>query len=63
MKAKALLLAGGLGTRLRPITETTPKCLVPVAGRPMLEYWYDALEAAGIREALLNTHHHARPGS
>lgn len=59
MKAKALLLAGGLGTRLRPITETTPKCLVPVAGRPMLEYWYDALEAAGIREALLNTHHHA----
>lgn len=59
MTAKALLLAGGLGTRLRPITETTPKCLVPVAGRPMLEYWYDALEQAGITQVLLNTHHHA----
>ena len=59
MKVKALLLAGGLGTRLRPITETTPKCLVPVAGKPMLDYWYDALEKAGIRDVLLNTHHHA----
>jgi mannose-1-phosphate guanylyltransferase len=56
-RAKALLLAGGLGTRLRPITETVPKCLVPVGGRPMLDYWLDALEAAGIGEALLNTHH------
>jgi mannose-1-phosphate guanylyltransferase len=57
-RAKALLLAGGLGTRLRPITETVPKCLVPVAGRPMLDYWLDALERAGIGEVLLNTHHH-----
>jgi mannose-1-phosphate guanylyltransferase len=56
-RAKALLLAGGLGTRLRPITETVPKCLVPVAGRPMLDYWLDALERAGIGEVLLNTHH------
>lgn len=54
---KALLLAGGLGTRLRPLTETTPKCLIPVAGKPMLDYWVDALEAAGIHQALLNTHH------
>lgn len=59
MRAKALLLAGGLGTRLRPLTETVPKCLIPVAGKPMLDYWFDALEAAGIREVLLNTHHHA----
>ncbi|NNE86551.1 MAG: nucleotidyltransferase family protein [Silicimonas sp.] len=59
MKTKALLLAGGLGTRLRPITETVPKCLVLVAGRPMLDYWYDALEKAGIADVLLNTHHHA----
>lgn len=58
MKTKALLLAGGLGTRLRPITETVPKCLVPVAGRPMLDYWYDALEKTGITDVLLNTHHH-----
>lgn len=54
---KALLLAGGLGTRLRPLTDTTPKCLIPVAGKPMLDYWVDALEAAGIDQALLNTHH------
>ncbi len=57
MTVKALLLAGGLGTRLRPITETTPKCLVPVGGRPMLDYWLDTLEAAGVSQALLNTHH------
>lgn len=57
MSVRALLLAGGLGTRLRPLTETVPKCLVPVGGRPMLDYWCDALEAAGIAQALLNTHH------
>lgn len=57
MTAKALLLAGGLGTRLRPLTNTVPKCLVPIAGKPMLDYWYDALEAAGIQTVLLNTHH------
>ena len=56
-RTKALLLAGGLGTRLRPLTNTVPKCLIPVAGKPMLSYWYDALEAAGINAALLNTHH------
>lgn len=57
MPAKTLLLAGGLGTRLRPITDTTPKCLVPVAGRPLLDYWFDALEKARVRDVLLNTHH------
>jgi mannose-1-phosphate guanylyltransferase len=39
------------------LTETTPKCLIPVAGKPMLDYWLDALEGAGIDAALLNTHH------
>lgn len=57
MKSRALLLAGGLGTRLRPLTDTVPKCLVPVGARPMLDYWIDALEAAGIEQALINTHH------
>ena len=56
-RVKALVLAGGFGTRLRPITNTTPKCLVPVGGKPMLNYWFDALEAAGIRDVLINTHH------
>ena len=56
-RVKALLLAGGLGTRLRPITETTPKCLVPIAGRPLLDYWFDALAAADVYDVRINTHH------
>jgi mannose-1-phosphate guanylyltransferase len=55
-RVTALLLAGGLGTRLRPLTETTPKCLVPIAGRPLLDYWIDRLVEAQIREARINTH-------
>lgn len=57
MTPRALLLAGGLGTRLRPLTDTVPKCLIEVGGRPMLSYWVDALEGAGIQDALINTHH------
>jgi mannose-1-phosphate guanylyltransferase len=56
---KAFLLAAGLGTRLRPITESTPKCLLPIAGRPMLDIWLDALAKAGVSEVLLNAHHMA----
>lgn len=55
--AKALLLAGGIGSRLRPLTDTVPKCLVEIAGRPLLDYWFDALAAAGIGDVLINTHH------
>jgi len=51
------LLAAGLGTRLRPLTQRLPKCLVPIAGRPLLDYWIDQLIAAGISEVLINTHH------
>ena len=54
---RALLLAGGLGTRLRPLTESVPKCLVPVGGRMLLDYWIDALDAAGVGRARINTHH------
>src|SRR4051794_15058763 len=54
---RAFLLAAGLGTRLRPITDTLPKCLVEVGGRPMLDIWLDALAAAGVEEVLVNTHH------
>jgi mannose-1-phosphate guanylyltransferase len=55
--ARILLLAGGLGTRLKPITDTLPKCLVPIAGRPLLDYWLDLFGEAGLREIRINTHH------
>jgi mannose-1-phosphate guanylyltransferase len=54
---RALLLAAGLGTRLRPITLHTPKCLVPIAGKPLLEQWLMRLECAGCEAVLVNTHH------
>ena len=54
---KAFLLAAGFGTRLRPLTDTTPKCLVPIAGKPLLEYWLELFRRHGIAEVLLNTHY------
>lgn len=56
---RALLLAAGLGTRLRPITDTIPKCLVPIAGRPLLAYWFSLLFEGGIDRVLVNTHYFA----
>ena len=56
---KALLLAAGLGSRLRPLTNEWPKCLMPVRGRPLLEYWLQTLKANGISGTLVNTHFHA----
>lgn len=53
---RALLLAAGLGTRLRPLTDRVPKCLVPIHGQPLLGLWFDLLFAAGIDRALVNTH-------
>jgi mannose-1-phosphate guanylyltransferase len=53
---RALLLAAGIGSRLRPLTNTTPKCLVPVHDRPLLDYWLDLVFEGGIERALLNTH-------
>lgn len=55
-QVRAILLAAGLGTRLRPLTDSVPKCLVPIAGRPLLDYWVDRLIAAGVRDARINTH-------
>ncbi|MEJ0016647.1 MAG: nucleotidyltransferase family protein [Acetobacteraceae bacterium] len=52
---RALLLAGGLGTRLRPVTDSLPKCLVPIQGRPLLDYWFDLLLPAGFERILVNT--------
>ncbi len=56
-QVKALILAGGLGTRLRPITNTLSKCLVPIADRPLLDYWFDRLAETSVREVLINNHH------
>ena len=57
---KAIILAAGLGTRLRPLTATTPKCLVPINGVPLLELWLRECERAGLEGVLVNTHHLAR---
>lgn len=54
---KALLLAAGLGSRLRPITDKIPKCLVPIKGKPLLEYWLEILQAQNIEEIIINTHY------
>lgn len=55
---KAFLLAAGHGTRLRPLTDTTPKCLLPVRGAPMLSILLDLCRRHGISEVLINAHAH-----
>ena len=54
---KAILLAAGYGTRLQPITLHTPKCLVEINNKPLLEYWLDNLFSAGIQKIFINTHY------
>jgi len=54
---RALLLAAGLGTRLKPLTNYLPKCLVPIHGRPLIDYWLQLLVENGIDEILINTHY------
>ena len=54
---RALLLAGGFGSRLRPLTDHTPKCLVTILDRPLLDYWLEALVTAGVDRILVNTHY------
>jgi mannose-1-phosphate guanylyltransferase len=57
---KAFLLAAGNGTRLRPLTDAIPKCLLPIQGVPLLQIWLENCEAAGIGEILINVHSHAK---
>lgn len=54
---KAFLLAAGLGTRLKPITDHTPKCLIPICGRPLLDWWYLTFQKHGITDVLINLHY------
>jgi NDP-sugar pyrophosphorylase family protein len=54
---KAMILAAGLGTRLRPLTHTTPKALLLVGGRPLITYSLNLLKKYGITEVLINLHH------
>ena len=54
---KAFLLAAGLGTRLRPLTNDLPKCLVPIHGKPLLSYWIELMEKHHITQVLINLHH------
>ncbi len=54
---KAIILAAGLGTRLRPITNSIPKCLVIIKEKPLIEHQLEKLIDAGINEFLINSHH------
>jgi mannose-1-phosphate guanylyltransferase len=56
-RLRAFVLAAGPGTRLRPLTDRVPKCLVPVGGRPLLAHCLDRLADHGVTDALVNTHH------
>lgn len=56
---KAMIFAAGLGTRLKPLTDTMPKAMVPVAGKPLLQHIIEKLKTAGFDKIIINVHHFA----
>lgn len=54
---KALVLAAGVGSRLGELTRNRAKCMLPIAGRPLLDYWCEMLAQAGVEDVYINTHH------
>ncbi|HKT17820.1 MAG TPA: nucleotidyltransferase family protein [Stellaceae bacterium] len=59
MIESAMVLAAGFGTRMRPITDRTPKPLIPLAGRPLIDHVIDRLVEAGVKRVVINTHYKA----
>ena len=59
-EVRALLLAAGLGTRLHPLTDKWPKCLMPIGERPLLEYWLETLHSTNINDVIVNLHYHSK---
>ena len=55
-----MIFAAGLGTRLKPLTDTMPKAMVPVGGKPLIHILIDRLKAAGVGEVVINVHHFAQ---
>jgi len=56
---KAMILAAGRGTRLKPLTDQCPKALISIAEKPLLLHILEKLKAAGVRDVIINVHHHA----
>lgn len=54
---KSILLSAGLGTRLRPLTNSTPKCMLPINGKPLLEIWINNLINLNVNKIIINTHY------